>query len=80
MVTYDILIILMVLALIVGFWSGILFAIWVLQEVIEKNKAKKPTNLIYESLYDCPNCKGFLSQKYKYCHKCGQLLDWSDSE
>lgn len=38
--------------------------------------------------YDCPICENYLvseidnelvaGQKYNYCHKCGQRLDWSD--
>lgn len=40
--------------------------------------------------YVCPSCKYTLQQrakgairisifKYKYCHNCGQKLDWSDT-
>lgn len=39
--------------------------------------------------YICPNCKDILQQKrkgatritiykYKFCHNCGQMLDWSE--
>lgn len=27
----------------------------------------------------CPNCHAFISRG-KYCDKCGQALDWSDTE
>lgn len=56
-------------------------------EVIKKQIPQKPTNMVtltdsdggyYETKGECPNCgrKGFLSS-FKYCHKCGQALDWS---
>ena len=32
------------------------------------------------TIYRCPNCEDFISRMYKYCHKCGQALDWSDTE
>lgn len=32
------------------------------------------------TIYYCPNCKDFISRAYKFCHKCGQALDWSDTE
>ena len=32
------------------------------------------------TIYYCPNCKDFISRVYTYCHKCGQALDWSDTE
>ena len=32
------------------------------------------------TIYYCPNCKDFISRNYTYCHKCGQALDWSDTE
>ena len=32
------------------------------------------------TIYYCPNCKDFISRTYTYCHKCGQALDWSDTE
>lgn len=41
--------------------------------------------------YICPNCKDILQQrrmgakriiiyKFKFCHNCGQRLDWSDTD
>lgn len=40
--------------------------------------------------YDCPICGNYLvskidgelvaGQKYNYCHKCGQALEWSDTK
>lgn len=27
----------------------------------------------------CPNCHSFISTG-KYCHECGQALDWGDTE
>lgn len=84
MVTYDILVLLLALTLIIGLCTGVWWASYIFEEPIEKSRAKKPTetrpsgNELYTGFYICPNCKGFLSQKYKYCHKCGQALDWSE--
>lgn len=77
MVTYDILIISIILALLTGFWIGALVAGSIMQKTLEKQKPKKPTPVAYlgaENIYKCPNCTGLLSQEYKYCHKCGQAL------
>lgn len=53
-------------------------------------KAKKKEENQYSTFYDCPCCGGYLvskidgelcgGQKYKYCYRCGQALDWSDTE
>lgn len=83
MVTYDILILSIGLALVVGMWIGILIVGSLMEETLEKQKPKKAKALsliLGEEHYECPNCKGFLSQEYKHCHKCGQALDWSDTE
>ena len=32
------------------------------------------------TVYECPNCKKWISKTYKYCYACGQALDWSDTE
>ena len=86
MVTYDILILIAAASLIVGVWIGLLISTYIFEKPIEKSKAKKPTptkpsgNELYTGFYICPNCEGLLSQKYEYCHKCGQKLDWSDTE
>ena len=32
------------------------------------------------TVHKCPNCNEFISITYKYCYKCGQALDWSDTE
>ena len=32
------------------------------------------------TIYSCPNCNEFISRVYTYCPKCGQALDWSDTE
>lgn len=57
------------------------------KQIPKKPKVKEET---YSRFYDCPSCGGYLvskidgelcsGQKYKYCHRCGQALDWSDSE
>lgn len=59
---------------------------------IDKRIPKKPNiygdgydddgNLIYD-MYDCPNCDSSYEidyEKYDYCPKCGQAIDWSDWE
>ena len=32
------------------------------------------------TVYECPNCKEWVSKTYKYCPDCGQALKWRDSE
>lgn len=32
------------------------------------------------TVYECPNCGTFISPTYDFCYKCGQALDWSDTE
>lgn len=60
-------------------------------ELINTNVKKNPLKLAYKPLidegweYECPNC-GYAvgenkyesrhTQKEKYCHDCGQKLDW----
>ena len=63
-------------------------AIFALEKQIPKKPKKKEENQ-YSTFYDCPCCGGYLvskidgelcgGQKYKYCYRCGQALDWSDS-
>ena len=63
--------------------------------VFEKQIPKKPTPHIVKggkkligngwwcngtTIYRCPNCNEFISRTYDYCNKCGQALDWSDTE
>lgn len=83
MVTYDILILSIGLALMVGIWIGALIVVKIMEETLEKNKPKKPKALsliLGEELYKYPNCNGFLSQEYKHCHKCGQALLWESEK
>jgi predicted SprT family Zn-dependent metalloprotease len=62
-----------------------------LEKQIPKKPIKKTEFLSYEYIsYRCPICnQHFLSKiegefvagtKPKYCYKCGQALDWSDTE
>ena len=32
------------------------------------------------TVYECPNCGTFISPMYDFCYKCGQALDWSETE
>ena len=60
-----------------------------LKELVNKATPKKvivkKSQLGYgiwrESRY-CPNCQSNLTYKfgYRYCHKCGQALDWSGED
>lgn len=64
-------------------------AISALEKQIPKKPKKKEENQ-YSAFYDCPCCGGYLvskidgelcgGQEYKYCCRCGQALDWSDTE
>lgn len=49
-----------------------------LREAIEKQRAKKPRVTKY--YYLCPNCRTrrSIKQKHKFCHDCGQAIDWSE--
>ena len=60
-------------------------------KALEKQIPKRPKikKVGFKSIsYDCPICENYLvseidnelvaGQKYNYCHKCGQRLDWSD--
>ena len=79
LVTIDIVILIAIAILIIGVHIGLLISTYIFAKPIEKSKAKKPITVSVnggEEFYKCPNCKGFLSQKYTYCHKCGQALDW----
>ena len=32
------------------------------------------------TIYKCPCCDNYISITNKYCHECGQAIDWSDTE
>ncbi len=32
------------------------------------------------TVHKCPNCNEFISRTYDYCYKCGQALEWGESE
>ena len=76
MVTYDILILISIAVLIIGIHIGLLISTYIFEKLIEKSKAKRVDKLVGTEMYRCPNCKKFLSQKYEYCHKCGQKVDF----
>lgn len=69
--------------------EAVKIATYVLEKQIPKKLKKKEENQ-YSTFYDCPCCGGYLVSKidgelcggheYKYCHHCGQALDWSDTE
>ena len=51
-----------------------------LRESKEKQRAKKP--LANKYYYFCSNCgtRRSIKQKHKFCHDCGQAIDWSEEE
>ena len=62
----------------------------VLKRLIEKQIPKKGSIKYLSSYTDdppvllCPNCQEHIPTEgcnfYKYCYKCGQAIDWSDTE
>lgn len=48
------------------------------QEAVEKQKPKEPTNKQIEGIGDCPMCKSSVLSQLGYCLFCGQKLDWSE--
>ena len=51
----------------------------VLSAALEKQIPKKVEEYLTSS-FCCPVCTAVLSRYSIYCSKCGQALDWSDSE
>lgn len=66
-----------------------------IKSALEKQIPKKPTPHKVEvdkikignanwckgtTVYKCPCCNELISRIYDYCYKCGQALDWSDTE
>lgn len=53
-------------------------------QALEKQIPKKPlyiANLGCTALWLCPVCeRRIVRSDLKYCHQCGQKLDWSDEE
>lgn len=47
-----------------------------LEEVMEKQRAKKPTREYFDGKHDCCPACGFLIYN-TYCDECGQKIDWS---
>ena len=68
----------------------------IVQELVNKETPMKPIDKYTEKVRDylnedsfiyvnfetgyCPNCNKEVNENYTYCNKCGQRLDWSDSE
>lgn len=46
----------------------------------ERDEKKKP--VLKHEIHHCPNCNGFMYIMHgdNFCSKCGQALDWSDTE
>ena len=47
---------------------------------LEKQIPKKPIYKIEELFRLCPNCDFPLPLCFKFCNRCGQALNWSDTE
>jgi hypothetical protein len=47
---------------------------------LEKQVPKKPHKEEFELCETCPVCGWLLECLPNYCEKCGQALDWSDTE
>lgn len=45
-------------------------------DVIDKNDELEP--MFVCNLFECPICQTNVSMDNKYCHECGQKLDWSN--
>lgn len=68
--------------------SEVWLAVKTVKDALEKQIPKKPVNysidnrgyMIYEC--ECPNCQHSRREAYLFacCEKCGQALDWSDTE
>lgn len=58
----------------------------ILQELVDKEKSRKPITHTQEGVYAiplCPKCKKPLNEhkdKPNYCSNCGRKLDWSDEK
>lgn len=54
----------------------------VCKEALEKQVAKKPTNIKYftydEKIGYCPSCECGTNSQIMFCDKCGQKLDWEE--
>lgn len=54
-------------------------------EALEKQIPKKPMGEKYkliEGFGNCPNCNNFIDdmRSYRVCSRCGQAIDWSETE
>lgn len=48
--------------------------------VLEKQIPRKPKDIgIFAEIFVCPNCENSILLQPKYCERCGQALDWSDT-
>lgn len=53
-----------------------------IKELIEKDKAKKlliassVINEVKYEVYYCPKCQEIQYEENKFCHNCGQRLNW----
>lgn len=47
----------------------------------EKQIARTPVNRCAAfAIAQCPHCNGTISFHHKYCHWCGQKLDWEEED
>lgn len=58
-----------------------LAAIQMAMSALEKQMPKKVILTKTEvTFYQCPCCNSFISRSNDFCNKCGQALDWRDSD
>ncbi len=68
-----------------GIFNQFIAAFDIAISALKKQTPKKTTKRQYVPngtlVYGhCPNCDCFTKNFFKYCHNCGQALDWSDEE
>lgn len=62
-------------------------AINILRELVERATPKEPLiafadgvtadgSIVQKTALVCPSCKSLLVERQKYCHFCGQAIDW----
>jgi len=47
------------------------------QQLKERDTAKKPIIIGVNGVGKCPKCEGILRSYMRFCDECGQRLDWS---
>lgn len=48
------------------------------REAVEKQRAI-PITIGVQNFYKCPKCQSVLKNTDKYCHECGQAIQWDEN-